>query len=56
MALKEFPSLFGRVGAGPLSFEEQHKLYMRSDGKVWKVSDDPEDEDYKKAYHAPAKK
>jgi hypothetical protein len=49
-------SVFGRVGAGPLSLEEAHKLYLRPDGKVWKVSDDPADEEYKRAYHAPAKK
>jgi hypothetical protein len=49
-------SVFGRVGAGPLSLEDQHKLYLRPDGKVWKVSDDPEDEEYKRAYHAPARK
>jgi hypothetical protein len=35
-------SVFGRVGAHPLSLEDQHKLYLR--GKdVWKVSDDPAD-------------
>jgi hypothetical protein len=33
-------AVFGRVGARPLSYEEQRKLYWR-DGKVWKVSDDP---------------
>jgi hypothetical protein len=49
-------SVFGRVGAGPLTLEEAHKLYQRPDGKVWKVSDDPADEEYKRAYHAPAKK
>ena len=49
-------SVFGRVGARPLNLEEQQKLYLRPDGKVWKVSDDPEDEEYKRAYHAPAKK
>jgi hypothetical protein len=35
-------AVFGRVGARPLSYEEQRKLYWR-DGKVWKVSDDPAD-------------
>jgi hypothetical protein len=33
-------AVFGRVGARPLSLEEQRKLYWRG-GKVWKVSDDP---------------
>jgi len=31
-------------------------MYLRPDGKVWKVSDDPDDEEYKRGYHAPAKK
>src|SRR5437660_833780 len=39
--------VFGRVGARPLNVEEQHKLYLRG-GKVWKVSDDPRDEMYKR--------
>jgi hypothetical protein len=34
-------AVFGRVGARPLNLEEQQKLYLR-DGKVWRVSDDPE--------------
>jgi hypothetical protein len=34
--------VFGRVGARPLSREEQQKMYLRN-GKVWKVSDDPAD-------------
>jgi hypothetical protein len=38
--------VFGRVGARPLDFKEQHKMYMH-DGKIWKVSDDPSDEMYK---------
>jgi hypothetical protein len=37
--------VFGRVGARPLSLEEQRKLYWR-DGQVWKVSDDPDDPMY----------
>jgi hypothetical protein len=37
--------VFGRVGARPLNKEEQRKLYLR-DGKVWKVSDDPDDPRY----------
>jgi hypothetical protein len=35
-------SVFGRVGARPLSLEEQRKLYWRG-GRVWKVSDDVRD-------------
>lgn len=38
--------VFGRVGARPLSLEEQRRLYLR-DGKVWKVSDDPNDPGYR---------
>ncbi len=40
-------SVFGRVGARPLTEKEQHKLYLRH-GKVWKVSDDPNDRRYYK--------
>jgi hypothetical protein len=38
-------SVFGRVGARPLSLAEQRRLYLR-DGAVWRVSDDPEDAVY----------
>jgi hypothetical protein len=38
-------SVFGRVGARPLNLEEQRKLYLRH-GKVWKVSDNPNDPKY----------
>jgi hypothetical protein len=38
-------SVFGRVGARPLNLDEQHRLYLRG-GKVWKVSDDPQDAIY----------
>jgi hypothetical protein len=38
--------VFGRVGARPLNLDEQRKLYLRN-GKVWKVSDDPNDEMYR---------
>jgi hypothetical protein len=34
--------VFGRVGARPLSLEEQRKLYLHQ-GRLWKVSDDPRD-------------
>ena len=33
-------SVFGRVGARPLNFEEQQRMYLRN-GQVWRVSDDP---------------
>ena len=35
-------AVFGRVGARPLNFAEQRKLYVR-DGAVWTVTDDPFD-------------
>jgi hypothetical protein len=37
--------VFGRVGARPLTLEEQRKLYLRA-SEVWKVSDDPDDPRY----------
>jgi hypothetical protein len=40
-------AVFGRVGARPLKLEEQQKLYLRG-GKVWDVSDEPNDT---KRYH-----
>lgn len=39
-------SVFGRVGARPMNREEQLKLYSR-EGRVWKVSDNPFDSDYR---------
>jgi hypothetical protein len=47
-------SVFGRVGARPLSLAEQHKLYLYK-GQPWKVSDDPNDPDYGKPLPNPAK-
>lgn len=41
-------AVFGRVGARPLSREEQQKLYLRG-GRIWTVTDDPRD------YPAPRK-
>jgi hypothetical protein len=35
-------AVFGRVGARPLSAEEQHRLYLHN-GQIWTVSDDPRD-------------
>ena len=47
-------AVFGRVGAHPLSLEEQHKLYLRPDGKtVWTVSDEPGDPVY--VYREPSR-
>jgi hypothetical protein len=43
-------AVFGRVGAGPLSADEQHKLYLRN-GVLWTVSDDPRDPTYGKSRH-----
>jgi hypothetical protein len=44
-------AVFGRVGARPLNFEEQFRMFRRTRdnhpgkfGQVWKVSDDPLDE------------
>jgi hypothetical protein len=37
--------VFGRVGARPLSADEQRKMYMHN-GRLWPVSDDPNDEVY----------
>ena len=33
--------VFGRVGARPFNMAGQQKLYLH-DGKLWKVSDDPD--------------
>jgi hypothetical protein len=39
--------VFGRIGARALNFEEQRKMYLRN-GQVWRVSDDPADDMYRK--------
>jgi hypothetical protein len=39
-------AVFGRVGARPLNLQEQQKLYLHN-RKVWKVSDDPNDKNYR---------
>jgi hypothetical protein len=44
-------SVFGRVGARPLSCEEQQRMYLRG-GQVWRVSDNPAD--YLDWYRGPA--
>jgi len=40
-------SVFGRVGARPLNGEEQRRMYQRR-GKVWQVTDNPDDPVYHK--------
>jgi hypothetical protein len=35
-------AVFGRIGARPLSLEEQRRMYQRN-GAVWRVADDPAD-------------
>ncbi|HEY2759314.1 MAG TPA: hypothetical protein VGI75_01185 [Pirellulales bacterium] len=37
-------AVFGRVGARPLNFDEQQRMYLHN-GRVWRVSDDPFDRD-----------
>jgi len=39
-------AVFGRVGARPLNFAEQRKLYLRN-GKLWTVVNDPSDPQYR---------
>ena len=39
--------VFGRVGARPLNAEEQRKMYLRN-GRLWTVSDDPNDPCYRR--------
>jgi len=41
-------SVFGRVGARPLSAEEQRRMFQHN-GRIWKVSDDPRDAIYRRA-------
>jgi hypothetical protein len=40
-------AVFGRIGARPLSLEEQQRMFLHN-GQVWKVSDDPNDPTYRK--------
>ncbi len=40
-------AVFGRIGAGPLSLQEQRKMFLHN-GRVWRVSDDPDDTMYHK--------
>jgi hypothetical protein len=46
--------VFGRVGAKPLSLEDQKRFFLRQ-GQVWRVSDNPEDPLYYKGYKVPEK-
>jgi hypothetical protein len=39
-------SVFGRVGARALNWSEQRRMYLRPNGQVWQVSDDPRDAIY----------
>ena len=48
-------AVFGRVGARPMNREEQQQLYYR-DGRVWKVSDNPFDRDYRFPMHLQSRK
>ena len=34
-------SVFNRLGSGPLSKEDMHKLYLTEEGKPWFVVDEP---------------
>jgi hypothetical protein len=34
-------AVFGRIGARPFNLEEQRRLYLDADGKVWTVRDSP---------------
>lgn len=40
-------AVFGRVGARPLSLEDQRKMYLHDD-QIWKVSDNPRSAIYQK--------
>jgi hypothetical protein len=44
--------VFGRVGARPLTLDEQHRFFLR-DGQVWRVSDDPDDPWFARGYVPP---
>jgi hypothetical protein len=35
-------AVFGRIGARPMSLQEQQRMYLRG-GRPWFVSDDPKD-------------
>jgi hypothetical protein len=47
-------AVFGRVGARPLSLEEQRRLYLH-DGRLWRVSDDADDPLYPKPLPMPGR-
>jgi hypothetical protein len=39
-------AVFGRIGARPLSLDDQGRMYLRANGEPWFVSDDPRDPIY----------
>ena len=41
-------AVFGRVGAGPLKLEETQRMYLRPNGQLWTVSDNPFDPMYRR--------
>jgi hypothetical protein len=47
--------VFGRVGARPLTLEDQLRLFMHNNA-IWRVSDDPRDPWYAKGYREPQNK
>ncbi len=46
-------AVFGRIGARPLNLHEQRQLYLRPDGRLYRVSDDPRSPLYKKMGQTP---
>ena len=44
-------SVFGRIGAGPLSLKEQRRMFLHQ-GQLYRVSDNPFDKDL---YRSPTK-
>jgi hypothetical protein len=40
-------AVFGRIGAGPLTLQEMQQMYLHN-GRVWRVSDDPRDPQYRR--------
>jgi hypothetical protein len=48
-------AVFGRIGARPLNLAEQRRFYLH-DGRLWRVSDDPNDPLYRYERAAPRKR
>jgi hypothetical protein len=40
-------AVFGRIGAGPMSLQDQQRMYLHN-GRVWRVTDDPRDPAYRR--------